>query len=185
VRVDSRRQPASLAVIDIRLDDQEWNTVEVYLSAAGLTYRTRSLNKGSNRVSDRQCLEGILWVLCNGKPWTQLPTHYPRGITCKERLKLWLRTDIWSVIWPALLQEAKPECIQQWAVNMVRWHAVYTQRNAASRLRPQYHRYRDCPGGSVENWRQETIDVFMKEYRKRFPAIQLSELIGNPGSTAL
>ena len=52
---------------------------------------------GRRRVSDRACLEGILYVLRQGIPWRALPRleGLPSGQTCWRRLDEWERAGVW------------------------------------------------------------------------------------------
>jgi transposase len=57
---------------------------------------------GRPPVSDRKCLEGIVFVLRSGIPWQMLPAQMGcgSGSTCWRRLKDW--TD--AGVWPKLLR---------------------------------------------------------------------------------
>jgi transposase len=40
-------------------------------------------------VSNRACLQGILWVLRTGARWRDMPDEYGDGSTCWRRLRMW------------------------------------------------------------------------------------------------
>lgn len=61
--------------------------------------------RGRPRVSDRACLEGILYVARWGLPWHAVPPGLgmAHGKTCWRRLDEWTRLGIWDSILEALL----------------------------------------------------------------------------------
>jgi transposase len=61
---------------------------------------------GRPPVSDRACLEGIIFVLRTGMPWQMLPTRlgYGSGSTCWRRFHAWTRLGIWPELHRRLLR---------------------------------------------------------------------------------
>jgi transposase len=51
--------------------------------------RRRKDKRGRPRAPNRDCLEGILWILRTGSGWRFLPGQYPSPSTCRRRLKRW------------------------------------------------------------------------------------------------
>jgi len=49
--------------------------------------------------SDRDVLEGILWVLKTGARWRDMPKHLPSPVTCWRRLRDWEEEGIWDDVW--------------------------------------------------------------------------------------
>jgi transposase len=62
---------------------------------------------GRPRVSNRQALTGILFVLRTGCPWEYLPKEMGcgSGMTCWRRLRDWQAAGVWEKIWHVLLDE--------------------------------------------------------------------------------
>ena len=62
---------------------------------------------GRPRVSDRQVLTGILFVLRTGCPWEYLPQELGcgSGMTCWRRLRDWQVAGVWEKVWRLLLDE--------------------------------------------------------------------------------
>ena len=60
---------------------------------------------GRPRISDRQVLTGILFVLRTGIPWELLPQEMGcgSGMTCWRRLRDWQEAGVWQKIHRALL----------------------------------------------------------------------------------
>src|SRR5437667_10361798 len=66
------------------LTDEQWNRIKPHLP----TY-TPSAKGGRPRADDRECLEGILWLLRSGARWCDIPVDLPSGSTCWRRLREW------------------------------------------------------------------------------------------------
>ncbi len=60
---------------------------------------------GRPRVSDRQCFEGILWILWTGAPWSELPKQYGSPSTCWRRLRAWEASGVFLDLWRAFLAD--------------------------------------------------------------------------------
>ena len=60
---------------------------------------------GRRRLSDRQCLSGILFVLHSGIPWHDLPPELGcgSGVTCWRRLEEWQQAGVWERLHRILL----------------------------------------------------------------------------------
>lgn len=84
------------------LADELWERI------ASLLPPDRAKPKGGRpRISDRQTLTGILFVLRTGCPWEYLPQELGcgSGMTCWRRLRDWHTAGIWERIWRVLLDE--------------------------------------------------------------------------------
>ncbi|MFJ1709452.1 MULTISPECIES: IS5 family transposase [Kitasatospora] len=62
---------------------------------------------GPKPVSDRLCLQGILFVLHTGIPWQQLPLElgFGSGQTCWRRLERWQEAGVFDLLHRILLAE--------------------------------------------------------------------------------
>lgn len=56
-------------------------------------------------MSDRQCFEGILWILWTGAPWSELPKQYGSPSTCWRRLRTWEEHGVFLDLWRAFLAD--------------------------------------------------------------------------------
>ncbi|GAC1530470.1 MAG: hypothetical protein NVS2B16_37400 [Chloroflexota bacterium] len=61
---------------------------------------------GRPPVSNRACLEGVIFVLKTGMPWQMLPTHlgYGSGSTCWRRFHAWTQLGVWPELHRRLLR---------------------------------------------------------------------------------
>lgn len=87
------------------IDDGLWAVIEPLLPKR----RRRKRNPGRQRLSDRQALTGILFVLKSGIPWKMLPQEMGcgSGMTCWRRLKAWQRARVWSRLHQVLLSKLR------------------------------------------------------------------------------
>ena len=58
-------------------------------------------------VPNRNCLQGIIFILRSGMPWEMLPMNlgYGSGVTCWRRLREWQCNGTWNKIHRHLLNE--------------------------------------------------------------------------------
>ena len=84
------------------LAEELWERIEPLLPPE------RAKPKGGRpRVSNRQALTGILFVLRTGCPWEYFPQELGcgSGMTCWRRLRDWQAAGLWERIWRVLLDE--------------------------------------------------------------------------------
>jgi transposase len=85
------------------VSDGLWERVERELPVVSRRYRF----PGRKRVSDRQCFEGIVFVLRSGLPWRHVPRQggRPCGVTCWRRFQEWTRAGVWERLQDVLVSE--------------------------------------------------------------------------------
>ncbi len=82
------------------LTDEQWQRV-----AAHLPMHPPSPKGGRPRVEDRECLEGLLWLLRTGAAWQKVPVDLPSGSTCWRRLREWAGEGVLSELHAILIAE--------------------------------------------------------------------------------
>src|SRR5262245_33851208 len=79
------------------LTDAHWERI-----APLLPEHPRSPKGGRPWADDRECLEGILWLLRSGARWRDIPVDLPSGSSCWRRLREWavkgLLEDIQAIL---------------------------------------------------------------------------------------
>lgn len=81
------------------LTDAQW----AVLAPLFPTPKVRKDKRGRPWRGNRECLEGIIWVLRSGARWKDLPPPFPSGVTCWRRLRQWEKKGVWRAAWEALL----------------------------------------------------------------------------------
>ena len=76
--------------------------------------KRRRDGRGRPWASNRDCVEGILWVLRSGVRWRDLPPEYPSGATCWRRLRQWEEEGVWIEAWQQLLAALNYYELLQW-----------------------------------------------------------------------
>lgn len=91
------------------LDDSQWDKIKPFLPK-----RLRSKAGGRPPADDRECLEGILWVLKTGARWRDLPEGFPSPSTCWRRLVYWEEEGVLDVIFESFLKTLDDLGILDW-----------------------------------------------------------------------
>jgi len=81
------------------LTDEQWQRI-----APLLPQHPPSPKGGRPRADDRECLEGLLWLLRTGARWQDIPADLPSGSTCWRRLREWAREGILEDIQAVLVE---------------------------------------------------------------------------------
>ena len=82
------------------VSDVLWQRVEPHLPV-----RAPQPKGGRPWAPNRDCLEGILWVLRSGARWGDIPVDLPSPSTCWRRLQEWADLGCLDVIQAAVLEE--------------------------------------------------------------------------------
>jgi len=85
------------------LTDEQWEAIR---SSVPKPERDGTTVRGGRPWRDpRDVLNGILWILRTGAPWSDLPRRYPPYQTCHDRLQKWEREDVLDRILAALARD--------------------------------------------------------------------------------
>jgi transposase len=80
--------------------DEQWERV-----APHLPEHPPSPKGGRPRAADRECLEGILWLLRSGARWRDIPIDLPSGSTCWRRLVDWAGDEVLQHVQGVLVEQ--------------------------------------------------------------------------------
>lgn len=75
------------------LTDREWNAIRVFLP------RERTGRRGRPWVNHRKLIDGILWLVCVGGAWRDMPECYGNWQTVYKRFRRWCNDGTWDRIW--------------------------------------------------------------------------------------
>ena len=75
----------------------------------------KTSKRGRPRADERQCLNGILYILKTGCAWANMPRNYGSASTCWRRLNEWSEDGTWESIWRALLSALDEQGKIEWA----------------------------------------------------------------------
>src|SRR5829696_2149384 len=81
------------------LTDEQWERIAPHLPA-----HPPSPKGGRPRASDRECLEGLLWLLRTGARWRDVPVDLPSGSTWR-RLRDWAGEGVLQAVQAAPVGE--------------------------------------------------------------------------------
>jgi transposase len=115
------------------VSDALWERIEPLLPRRERRFRY----PGRRRLSDRQALQGILFVLATGIAWGQLPRElgFGSGITCWRRLEEWQRAGVWDELHALLLGELRAAGELEWSRAVVDSSHVQAKKGAKRPVR--------------------------------------------------
>ena len=117
------------------VSDELWELVEPLLPKR----ERRARYPGRKRLSDRQALSGILFVLYTGSAWTHLPAElgFGSGVTCWRRLDEWQRAGVWEQLHAVLLSRLRAVGEIEWSRAVVDSSQIQAKKGAPRRARAQ------------------------------------------------
>jgi len=104
------------------LTDAQWNLIEDLFPRQ---------TAGRPRISDRQVLNGILWILCSGAAWRDLPRRYGKWQTVYSRFRRWQESGLFDRILDRLQVELDERGLIDYATWMIDSTSVRASRAAA------------------------------------------------------
>jgi transposase len=97
-------QPGEAQSDNLNVSDELWARIQPLLPVVQRRHRW----PGRQRIDDRACLNGILFILVTGIGWQQLPQllGYRSGMTCWRRLRDWQTAGVWDRLHEAAARRA-------------------------------------------------------------------------------
>ena len=83
------------------LSDEQWAVIEAHLP----TLPRRADKRGRPWRSNREVMNGILWILRSGARWKDLPDRFPPYQTCHRRFQAWVRDGTLRRVLEALAED--------------------------------------------------------------------------------
>ena len=105
------------------LPDDLWNLLEPLFPAESAP----GPQGGRPRISSRQALTGILFVLKTGIPWEDLPAEMNcgSGMTCWRRLRDWQLDGTWEKVHGVMLSQLEEDALKSQLVELEQEIAEY------------------------------------------------------------
>ena len=122
----------------MRLSDRQWALIEYFFPAP----KRRRDKRGRPWASNRECVDGILWVLRTGARWRDLPSEYPSGPTCWRRLRQWEEQGVWLQAWRAMLAALNHDQLLDWDETFLDGSFVSAKKGALELAKPSGARAR-------------------------------------------
>jgi transposase len=77
------------------LTDEQWEVLKPIIPVPP----RRADGRGRPWRDPRAVLNGMLWILRTGAPWTDVPPRYPPSHTCHRRFQLWVCSTTSFGLW--------------------------------------------------------------------------------------
>ncbi len=115
------------------VSDELWSRIEPLLRRVERRFRY----PGRKRLSDRQALQGILFMLDTGIAWRRLPPElgFGGGSACHRRMDEWQRAGVWKRLHELLLAELRAAGEIEWARAVADSSHVQAKKGAPRRAR--------------------------------------------------
>jgi transposase len=139
------------------LTDAQWERIRPFLPTA-----KHSRRGGRPPADNRDCLEGILWVLRSGARWKDLPKDFPSPSTCWRRLRDWEEQDLWLKIWRTFLGDLDAAGRLDWEETFADGSFAPAKKGAHASEKPNAARVRS-------GWWWQTAKVFLWEFTSTRP----------------
>src|SRR5215216_1944707 len=137
-----------MAVAPWIVSDGLWERVEPLLPKV----QRRTRFPGRRRRSDREALQGILFVLHTGIAWRHLPLElgFGSGSTCYRRLDEWQQAGVWARLHALLLDELRAAGELEWSRAVADSSHVQAKKGAPRRARARSIAAGEAP--STTSW---------------------------------
>ena len=107
-----------------KFTDEQWEKIKKELPVPKRPW-VRRKRAGRKPVDDRKCMEGILWILWTGSPWSELPGRYGYPSTVHRRLQKWTRDGLLEKLWRTFLAQLDER-------KQIRWNECFIDGTFAS-----------------------------------------------------
>ncbi len=134
------------------LTDEQWSLIEPLFDKPPIVE-----TRGRPRRSEREVLNGVLWILRSGARWQDLPERFPPYQTCHRRFQEWVRDgklkNILETLAEDLLIRGKldlSECFIDGTFIVAKKGALVLERASGARVR--------------SSWQWQTALVFLSPF---------------------
>jgi transposase len=138
------------------LSEKQWKILEPLFPES----KGRKDGRGRPPAGNRQCLQGILWVLRTGARWRDLPAPYPDGSTCWRRLRSWEEQGVWLKAWQKLLSMLDRRGLLDWEEAFLDATLITAKKGARQSAKPVAGKVRSA-------WRWSTAAFASEAHHRR------------------
>lgn len=92
--------------------------------------------RGGRWRDHRRVINGVLWKLCTGAPWRDLPERYGRWQTCYDRFVRWRRDGTWDRLLAHAQTKSDAVGELEWVISVDSTSVRAHQHAAGARKRP-------------------------------------------------
>ena len=107
------------------VDDQLWSQLAPILGS-----EEPRKKRGRPRCSDRQIVNGLLWLAYTRAAWSELPAEFGSKSTCHKRFQEWIAQGVFGQAWALLLVAYADLAELNWS-----WQAAGEDTSAATSKR--------------------------------------------------
>ena len=105
------------------LTDEQWQLIDEHFPRNG--------RRGGQWLPHRTVVNGILWILCSGAAWRDLPERYGHFQTVHRRHLKWRQDGTWERVLRSLRMKADGQGLIDWAQWNVDSTSIRATRHAA------------------------------------------------------
>lgn len=138
------------------LSEEQWKILEPLFPEP----KRRKDGRARSWAGNRECLEGILWVLRTGARWRDLPEEFPDGSTCWRRLRSWEEQDVWLKAWRKLLSMLDQRRLLDWEEAFLDATFITAKKGAPRSAKPVVGKVRSA-------WWWSTTTAYLSEHNLR------------------
>lgn len=111
------------------LTDAQWNKIKELIPTKARKTR------GRPQKNNRQVIDGIIWILCTGSSWRDLPERYGKWETVFCRYNSYRKTGVFSRILQALQVELHANKKIDWNLVCVDGTIIRAHKSAAGAVK--------------------------------------------------
>ena len=124
-------------MVQRELTDEQWIKIAPFLPEP-----CKSPKGGQTPKANRECFEGLLWILRTGARWKDMPDSFPSGPTCWRRLRDWDKIGAWERAWLAFVEELGERDGAMWEAVFADATFVPAKKGATASAKPNAARER-------------------------------------------
>jgi transposase len=107
------------------ITDEQWERIQHFFPVE------RPKKRGRHWRSHQEILSAIVWVICSGAKWRDVPKSYGSWKTVYNRFRRWYYEGLWQHLWQELIRELDLQGVLDWELWCVDGSSIRAHRCAA------------------------------------------------------